>query len=143
MLQSWRPQKETQTKVFSCEICKIFKNAFFCRKPPMTASDNQNVHRVSKFVFGPTWLHVEVGILFTRFTNLCNPKSRLLLYDYNTILFYFVCSIALALFICGHVELNLGPKNTFFYNFSLSLESPEVYLECSRTSTMGLFCENR
>ena len=125
------------------KFAKFSRTPFFYRKPPITASDNQNVHRVSKFVFCPTWSHVEVGILFTRFTNLCNPKSGLLLYDYNTIAFYFVCSIALALFICGNVELNLGPKNTFSYNFSLSLESPEVYLESSRTSTMGLFCENR
>ena len=26
------------TKVFSCEVCEIFKNTFFCRRPPVTAS---------------------------------------------------------------------------------------------------------
>ena len=30
--------KETQTQVFSCEYCEIFKNSFFYRAPPVTAS---------------------------------------------------------------------------------------------------------
>ena len=31
-------QKETPTQVFSCEIFEIFKDTFFYRTPPMTAS---------------------------------------------------------------------------------------------------------
>ena len=31
-------QKKTPTQVFSCEVCEIFKNAIFNRKPPVTAS---------------------------------------------------------------------------------------------------------
>ena len=30
--------KKTLTKVFSCEVCKIIKNTFFYRTPPVTAS---------------------------------------------------------------------------------------------------------
>ena len=29
--------KETSTQVISCEICKIFKNTHFYRKPPVAA----------------------------------------------------------------------------------------------------------
>ena len=31
-------KKETLTQVFSCEICEIFKNTFFYRTLPVTAS---------------------------------------------------------------------------------------------------------
>ena len=31
--------KETLPRVFSCEICEIFKNTFFSRTPPMAASE--------------------------------------------------------------------------------------------------------
>ena len=39
-LQSFRPAtlKVTPTKVFFCEYCKIFKNSFFHRTPPVAAS---------------------------------------------------------------------------------------------------------
>ena len=40
-LQVFRPepyQEETPTQVFSCEICKIFKNIFFYRTPSVAAS---------------------------------------------------------------------------------------------------------
>ena len=39
-LQTWGLQlyQETPTQVFSCKICKIFKNAFFYRTPPVAAS---------------------------------------------------------------------------------------------------------
>ena len=30
--------KETPAQVFSCEYCKIFKNSFFYRTPPVAAS---------------------------------------------------------------------------------------------------------
>ena len=40
--QSFRPTtlKVTLTKVFFCEYCKIFKNSFFHRTPPVAASVN-------------------------------------------------------------------------------------------------------
>ena len=31
-------QKKTPTRMFSCEVCKIFKNTFFDRTPPVIAS---------------------------------------------------------------------------------------------------------
>ena len=31
-------KKETPAQVFSCEFCEIFKNTFFYRTPPVTAS---------------------------------------------------------------------------------------------------------
>ena len=30
--------KKSPTQVFSCEVCKTFKNTFFYKKPPVTAS---------------------------------------------------------------------------------------------------------
>ena len=32
-------KKETLAQVFSCEFCEIFKNMFFYRTPPVTASE--------------------------------------------------------------------------------------------------------
>ena len=34
-------KKETLAQVFSCEFWEIFKNIFYCRTPPVTASDNR------------------------------------------------------------------------------------------------------
>ena len=34
-------KKETQTLLFSCEICEIFKNSFFYKTPPMAFSENK------------------------------------------------------------------------------------------------------
>ena len=31
--------KKTPTQVFTCEICEIFKNTFFCRTPPVATSE--------------------------------------------------------------------------------------------------------
>ena len=31
-------KNQTPTKVFSCEYCKIFKNSFFYKAPPVAAS---------------------------------------------------------------------------------------------------------
>ena len=52
--------EETPTQVFSCKICKIFKNTFFHRTPPVTASVNfkpiyfksVNQIKLTKFVIG-------------------------------------------------------------------------------------------
>ena len=39
-LQAWRPLfKETPIQVLFCEICKIFKNTFYYRTPPVAASE--------------------------------------------------------------------------------------------------------
>ena len=32
-------KKETPTQMVSCEVCKIFKNSFSYRTPPVAASD--------------------------------------------------------------------------------------------------------
>ena len=37
-------KKETLAQVFSCEFCEISKNNFFCRTPPVTASNFSNIH---------------------------------------------------------------------------------------------------
>ena len=64
--------------------------------------------------------HVEIGIFHTRFSGVSKSRSALLLCNYCTIAFYFVCCKALTLFICGDVDLNPGPKNTkSLYYFSL------------------------
>ena len=63
---------------------------------------------------------VEIGdSSHTRFSRVSKSKSALLLCYYCTVPFYFVCCMALTLFICGDVELNPGPKNTKSYYFSL------------------------
>ena len=63
---------------------------------------------------------VKIGIFHTRFSSASILKSTLLLCRYCTIAFYFVCCMALTLFICGEVELNPWPKsNKSCYYFSL------------------------
>ena len=37
-------QKETPTLAFSCESCEIFKNTFFYRTPPVTASEQTQIY---------------------------------------------------------------------------------------------------
>ena len=62
---------------------------------------------------------VEIGIFYTIFSRVSKSKSGILLYNYCTIAIYFVCWIALNVFICGDMELNPGPKNTkSSYKFS-------------------------
>ena len=42
--KSWKPEacnfikKVTLAQVFSCELCEISKNTFFCKTPPVAAS---------------------------------------------------------------------------------------------------------
>ena len=35
--------KETQAQVFSCELCEIFNNLYFCRTPPVVAFIEGNI----------------------------------------------------------------------------------------------------
>ena len=65
-----------------------------------------------------TQWRVEIGIFHTRFSRVSKSRSALILCNHCTITFYFVCCMALALFTCGDVELNPGPKNTKSYYFS-------------------------
>ena len=55
-LQAWTLLKRDSTQVFSCEICDIFKNNFFYRTPPVTASEQTQeiyvVHCVAKWCSG-------------------------------------------------------------------------------------------
>ena len=44
-------------------------------------------------------------------------RSALSLCNYCTKAFYFVCCMALHLFICGNMELNPGSKNTTFSSY--------------------------
>ena len=41
-------KKETLAQVFSCKFCKIFKNTFFYRTPPMATSVTSNLRRCFK-----------------------------------------------------------------------------------------------
>ena len=62
----------------------------------------------------------EIGIFHTRFSRVSKLRSALLLCNYCTIGFYFVCCMASTLFIYRDLELNPLPKNTkFSYYFSL------------------------
>ena len=56
---------------------------------------------------------------YTRLSRVSKSRSALLLCNYCTLAFYFVCCMALTLFICGNVELNPRPKNTKSYHFAL------------------------
>ena len=53
---------------------------------------------------------VELGIFYTRLSRVSKSRSALLLCNYCTIAVYFVCCMALTLFICGDVKLNPDPR---------------------------------
>ena len=77
-------------------------------------------HHLAVMPVGITEWLAEIGIFHTRFSRISKSRSALLLCDYCTIVFHFVCCMVLTLFICGDVELNPGPKNIRSYYFSHS-----------------------
>ena len=78
--------------------------------------------------FSITQWRTEIRIFHTRFSRVSKLRSELLLCNYCTIACYFICCMALTLFIWGVVELNPGPKNTKSYHFSLlSLEFQQSF----------------
>ena len=77
-----------------------------------TVSTNKSLIRSSSwcYTFYITHWRVETGIFKTRCSKVSKLKSELLC-NYCTITFYFLCCMALTVFICGNVELNSGSKN--------------------------------
>ena len=77
-----------------------------------TVSTNKSLIRSSSwcYTFYITHWCVETGIFKTRCSRVSKSKSELLC-NYCTITFYFLCCMALTVFICGNVELNSGSKN--------------------------------
>ena len=65
-----------------------------------------------------TQWRVEIGTFHTRFPRVSKSRSALLLCNYCTIAFYFVCCNGLNFIHLWWCEPNLGPKNTKFYYFS-------------------------
>ena len=69
---------------------------------------------IKSFMTSPSWCYACQHYLMahrntnfhTRFSRISKLRSVLLLCNYCTIAFYFVCSMGLTLFICGDVELN-------------------------------------
>ena len=53
-------KEETMAQVFSCESCKIYKNTFSYRTPPVATSDNFSVN---KFLFSVSSFSVYVFFL--------------------------------------------------------------------------------
>ena len=53
--------------------------------------------------FSITQWRVEIGVFHTRFSEVSKSRSALLLCNYCTIAFYFVCYMALTLFSCDDV----------------------------------------
>ena len=64
-----------------------------------------------------TQWRVEIGIFHTRFSRVSKSRSVLLLCNYCTIAFYFVCYNGLNFIHLWWREPNPGPKNTKFYYF--------------------------
>ena len=54
-------------KVFSCEICKIYKNTFSYRTPPVATSETKHIH-ISRAVF----IHIRIGNGYSDGRNGCN-----------------------------------------------------------------------
>ena len=44
-------EKDNPTQMFSSEVCKIDKNTFFCRIPPVAASENFSASDISAFFY--------------------------------------------------------------------------------------------
>ena len=51
-------KKETLAQVFSCEVCEIFKNAFFYRTPSVAACEGSHVlNLLLPDIYQPTLIH--------------------------------------------------------------------------------------
>ena len=62
-------KKETLAQVFSCEFCKIFKNTFSYRTPPVTASVNKFLSNEKAPIIPPALV---TGELISDFKQICS-----------------------------------------------------------------------
>ena len=68
-------KKETLAQVFSCQFCENFKNTFFCRTPPVAASEILTTHKME--------VPVSVSLQFSYYHN-----SYQLLFCYMSPIFF-------------------------------------------------------
>ena len=108
----------TKIMIFSA-VRKVYLSILFLYFSLSVQLNRSWGHHLGVMLVSITKWRVEIGIFHTRFSRLSTSRSALLLCNYCTIAFYFVCCMALTLFICCDVELNPGPKNTKSYYFSL------------------------
>ena len=108
----------TRIIIFSA-VLKVFLSILFENFSLSVQLNRAWNHHLSVMPVSITHWCVEIEIFYTRFSRVSKSKSVLLLWKYCTIVFCFVCCMALTLFTCGDVELNPRPKHTkSSYNFS-------------------------
>ena len=69
---SWKPTtllKRDSNRMFSLEIYEIFKNTFFCRKPPVTASEQ--IQEVSVVHCATKWCSDHLAQVYLCYPILC------------------------------------------------------------------------
>ena len=63
-------KEETPTQVLLCEYCKIFKNCFFYRSPPVAASDSPTTVQYSQL--GCLFFYLPLHVLYLNAKSLQN-----------------------------------------------------------------------
>ena len=99
----------TRIIIFSV-VWKIYLSILFLKFSLSVQSNRSWGHHLGVIPVSITQWHLEIEIFYTRFFRVSKSRSALLLYNYCTIAFYYVCCIAVTLFICVEVELNPGPN---------------------------------
>ena len=108
----------TRIIIFSA-VRKVYLSILFLHFSPSVQSNRSWGHDLGVMPVSIIQWRVEIGIFHTRFSKVSKWRSAVLLCNYCTIAFYFVCCMALTLFIYGDLELNPGLRNTKSYYFSL------------------------
>ena len=70
---------ETLAQVFFCGFCEVFKNTFFYRAPPVTASahaTSKRVKNIKQSTISDYLLTFDCDINFDGFTNLCKDTTN-------------------------------------------------------------------
>ena len=109
----------TRIIIFSA-VRKVYLSILFLHFSLSVQLNCSEGHHLGVMPVSITQWPAEIGMFHTIFLRVSKSRSALLLCNYCTIEFHFVCCMALTLFIWGDVELNLGSKNTKSYYFSLS-----------------------
>ena len=108
----------TRIIIFSA-VRKVYLSILFLHFSPSVQSNRSWGHDLGVMPVSIIQWRIEIGIFHTRFSKVSKWRSALLLCNYCTIAFYFVCCMALTLFIYGDVGLKLGLRNTKSYYFLL------------------------
>ena len=69
-------KKESLAQVFSCECCEFFKNIFFCRAPPVTASVRRCYYTYFHSAILKFFVRTNIDSFMTELNSLKNQHSR-------------------------------------------------------------------